>query len=567
MARSGLRLLLVSLTMLLLGARTARAQPSDPLAALPSQTTLIGGAGPITITAITHASVQIEYGGKVIQIDPAMGDLERAKVADLLLVTDVHDDHMNISRLQKLRKPGAPIVMPAAVRSDAGGELAAPVEVFANGQTRTVAGFAIQAVAAYNIEHKMDGEPFHTKGRGNGYVITIGGRRIFVAGDTECVPEIKALRNIDAALLPMNLPFTMSAADAVQCANAFQPRVLIPYHFMGTNLSDVEAAIKGTTIDARLLNWYPPIERPDVIAIARPGKLVNLGGRHIHLNCTGSGAPTVLLDAGMMGFALDWSLVQSTVERTNRVCSYDAPGRGWSDPHPHPDAVSAATTDFHTALSAAGENAPYVFVGVGTGAIDARVFHQRFPNEVRGFVFVNGDHEDLAIVPIAGKPTPLWSISAEQLKAALAQMRPPPGAAAPPPPPPLTDAPYDKLPKDVLTTRVTFQMRFFRVPRLGPDEDDASMESDRATFAALHPSGASGQPLRDLPLVVMKGALGGLPPAFVSDDKLVALSTNATKRVIARSGPEVHLYDPAAVALAIQDVAEAVATSGRVRTR
>src|SRR6185436_9525639 len=110
------------------------------------------------ITAIMHASVQIEYGGKVIQIDPAMGELEHAKPADLLLVTDVHDDHMNISRLQKLRKPGAPIVVPAAVRTDAGSELAAPVEVLANGQTRTVAGFAVQAVPAYNIEHKMGDE-------------------------------------------------------------------------------------------------------------------------------------------------------------------------------------------------------------------------------------------------------------------------------------------------------------------------------------------------------------------------------------------------------------------------
>jgi len=195
-----------------LGLGGAIAFAQRPAATLPHQTTIDAADGPIVVSPFMHASVQIEHGGRVIQVDPAMGDQSTAKPADLVVVTDIHEDHLNPSRIARLRKPGAPVVVPDAVRQQAGDTVPAPVEVLANGQTKTVAGFAVEAVPMYNIEHKNGDIPFHTKGRGNGYVITVGGKRLYFAGDTECVPEIKALTNIDVAFLPMNLPFTMTKA-------------------------------------------------------------------------------------------------------------------------------------------------------------------------------------------------------------------------------------------------------------------------------------------------------------------------------------------------------------------
>src|SRR5438552_14467555 len=122
--------------------------------------------GDIVITPIMHASVQIEHAGKVIQVDPAMGDITNAKAADLILVTDIHDDHLKPGRIRRLRKPGAPVIVPAAVQAQAGTQIAAPVEVMANGDTRTVAGFSVEAVPMYNIKNEFaPGQPFHTKGR------------------------------------------------------------------------------------------------------------------------------------------------------------------------------------------------------------------------------------------------------------------------------------------------------------------------------------------------------------------------------------------------------------------
>lgn len=137
--------------------------------------------------------MQIEHAGKVIQIDPAMGNLKKAKDADLVLVTDVHDDHLSISGIAGVRQTETVVVAPTVVAAIIAKTDAPTVEVMTNGQVRTVAGVRIEAVAAYNVQRKLGGNPFHTKGRGNGYVITVGGKRLYVAGDTECVPEISAL--------------------------------------------------------------------------------------------------------------------------------------------------------------------------------------------------------------------------------------------------------------------------------------------------------------------------------------------------------------------------------------
>jgi L-ascorbate metabolism protein UlaG (beta-lactamase superfamily) len=132
----------------------------------------------------------------------------------------------------------------------------------ANGQTKTVAGVSIEAVPMYNLQRgPAAGQLFHTKGRGNGYLLTLGGKRVFIAGDTECVPEIKALKNIDVVFLPMNLPYTMPPAEAADCVKAFKPKIVYPYHFQGQKPEEFADALKGSGIEVRMLNWYPAAGR------------------------------------------------------------------------------------------------------------------------------------------------------------------------------------------------------------------------------------------------------------------------------------------------------------------
>lgn len=224
-----------------------------------AQSTVPATGGNITITPLQHATVQLEYAGKVIQVDPAQGDLASAKPGDLVLVTDIHGDHLNPDGIAKVRKAGAAVVMPEAVRAQVGDKVPAPIEVLANGQTKTVAGVAIEAVPMYNLQRgPAAGQLFHTKGRGNGYVVTLGGKRVYFAGDTECVPEIKALKNIDVAFMPMNLPYTMPPAEAAECVKAFKPKIAIPYHFQGQKPEEFQEALKGSGIEVRILSWYPP---------------------------------------------------------------------------------------------------------------------------------------------------------------------------------------------------------------------------------------------------------------------------------------------------------------------
>jgi L-ascorbate metabolism protein UlaG (beta-lactamase superfamily) len=226
--------------------------------AVSAQSVVPAAGGNITITPIQHAGVQVEYGGKVIQVDPAQGDFSKAKPGDLVLVTDIHGDHLNPDLIAKVRKPGAPVVMPAAVQKQAGDKIPAPVEVLANGQTKTVAGVSIEAVPMYNLQRgPAAGQLFHDKGRGNGYIVTLGGKRVYFAGDTECTPEMKALKNIDVVFIPMNLPYTMPPSEAADCVKAFKPAVVYPYHFQGQKPEEFNQALQGSGVDVRLLNWYP----------------------------------------------------------------------------------------------------------------------------------------------------------------------------------------------------------------------------------------------------------------------------------------------------------------------
>jgi L-ascorbate metabolism protein UlaG (beta-lactamase superfamily) len=220
--------------------------------ATPAQTSM--QEGDIIITPITHASFQLEHDGKVIHVDPTSpGDYSKAKQADLILVTDIHQDHLDPAAISRVRKQGTPVVAPLAAAE----QIENPT-VISNGETKTVAGISIEAVPMYNLQRgPAPGQFFHTKGRGNGYILTLGSKRVYIAGDTECTPEMRALKNIDIAFIPMNLPYTMPPLEAAECVKAFRPKVVYPYHYRGQNPEEFKAALKDVPVEVRLLEWYP----------------------------------------------------------------------------------------------------------------------------------------------------------------------------------------------------------------------------------------------------------------------------------------------------------------------
>jgi L-ascorbate metabolism protein UlaG (beta-lactamase superfamily) len=194
----------------------------------------------------------MRFGGKTIDVDPwsKLADYAKLPKADLVLITHEHGDHLDPAALELVRGPKTVMIYTRKCAEKVKGGT-----VMMNGDVRTEAGVRIEAVPAYNIEHKRpDGTPFHPKGEGNGYVLTFGLKRVYIAGDTENTPEMKALRSIDVAFLPMNLPYTMTPAMVADAAGAFRPRVLYPYHYGETDpnaLLDLMKNDKGIDIRVR----------------------------------------------------------------------------------------------------------------------------------------------------------------------------------------------------------------------------------------------------------------------------------------------------------------------------
>ncbi len=209
--------------------------------------------GVVRITPIQHASLMIEAGGQVIHVDP-VGEARYQGLpqADLILVTHHHGDHLDPKLLPKLRKSGTVILAPEAVLKAVPD--ATPMR---NGDKKTFGGWEIEAVPAYNLQRgPAPGRLYHEKGQGNGYVLTYGGKRFYISGDTEAVPEMKALQNIDVAFLCMNLPYTMTPEEAAEAARAFKPRVLYPYHHRNADVASLQKLLAGTGIEVRLREWY-----------------------------------------------------------------------------------------------------------------------------------------------------------------------------------------------------------------------------------------------------------------------------------------------------------------------
>ncbi len=219
----------------------------------------------LEIFPVKHGSLVLTYGGKTIYIDPAMGGnlYRKYDAPDLLLITHPHGDHCSPETLKEIETANAVLIMPTAEQvAEKTKELAFKErKVLANGEAYEWEGIKVEAVPMYNLPN--DDTARHPKGWGNGYVLTIGGERIYISGDTEDIPEMRNLQNIDKAFVCMNLPYTMSVDQAIDAVLAFQPKTVYPYHYRGQDpeFSDVEyfkkeVNKKAPNVEVKLEKWY-----------------------------------------------------------------------------------------------------------------------------------------------------------------------------------------------------------------------------------------------------------------------------------------------------------------------
>ena len=216
----------------------------------------------VVIHPISHGSLVIEYGQDMIYIDPVgkNEDFIGLKKPSIILITDIHGDHLNLETLQEISDSTLTLVVPDAVSKRLNNSIKGNIMVMNNGDVKTFDGIKIEAIPMYNL--REEALKFHEKGRGNGYLITLGKERIYISGDTEDVPEMRALKNIDMAFVCMNLPWTMTVDKAADAVLEFKPKEVYPYHYRGTEgLSDIESFksmvnSKNNKIKVTLLDWY-----------------------------------------------------------------------------------------------------------------------------------------------------------------------------------------------------------------------------------------------------------------------------------------------------------------------
>lgn len=211
--------------------------------------------GQLSIMPIQHASIVFVFDKRYIYVDPTSeGNYDGLAKADYVLITHTHPDHFDKKPIDALKQPSTTIVGPPDAIAEVGTGI--PLK---NGDHKSFGSFDVDAVPAYNlVRGPKPGELFHPKGKWNGYVLTFGDKRIYVSGDTECTPEMKGLKHIDVAFVCMNLPYTMPPSEAAECIRAFNPQVVYPYHYRGSNLSELTASLENERgLDIRLRDWYP----------------------------------------------------------------------------------------------------------------------------------------------------------------------------------------------------------------------------------------------------------------------------------------------------------------------
>lgn len=214
------------------------------------------------IHPISHGSLIIEYGEEMIYIDP-VGDIDDFKdyaKPTLILITDIHGDHLNLETLEHISESEATLLIPQAVNDRLNEKIKGKRMIINNGETKTINNMDIEAIPMYNL--REEALKFHEKGRGNGYVINRNKSRIYISGDTEDIPEMRALKNIDIAFICMNLPWTMNVENAADAVLEFKPQQVFPYHYRGTDgFSDIEkfknlVDTENKAIKVNILEWY-----------------------------------------------------------------------------------------------------------------------------------------------------------------------------------------------------------------------------------------------------------------------------------------------------------------------
>lgn len=217
---------------------------------LPQSDIISTAKGNVEIFFVGHGSLMFNVNGFIIHIDPvkSSGNYKNLPRADLILVTHEHYDHLDTELIGELRKPETVLITNANSASRV-----PEAQIMKPGDTREVKDIIIEAVPAYNILHERSkGQPFHPRGIGNGYILGIGDKKFYIAGDTENTPEMRNLKEIDVAFLPMNLPYTMTPAMVAEAAIALRTKILYPYHFGETNTDEIVNLLKGTDIEVRI---------------------------------------------------------------------------------------------------------------------------------------------------------------------------------------------------------------------------------------------------------------------------------------------------------------------------
>jgi L-ascorbate metabolism protein UlaG (beta-lactamase superfamily) len=232
------------------------------LAQRPSPDVVETSKGPLTIQPLNHATLALTWQGKTIYTDPNGGakTFEGVAAPDLILITDIHGDHHNPETLKAINTTNAKLVVPQAVADQLADDLKEKAVVLDNNESTSQLNIGIKAIPMYNLPDSPNSR--HIKGRGNGYVLTFGNKKVYLSGDTSGIPEMRSLKNIDVAFVCMNLPYTMDINEAARAVLDFKPKIVYPYHYRGQGgLSDTEAFKKlvndkNAKIEVRLRNWY-----------------------------------------------------------------------------------------------------------------------------------------------------------------------------------------------------------------------------------------------------------------------------------------------------------------------
>ena len=217
--------------------------------------------GDLVIIPIKHATFAMTWDGKTIFVDPVggAGIAKNLSPPQLVLLTDIHRDHLDEDTLDAIGGPEATVVAPPAVHEKLSEKYKKRTTVLRNGEKSTFDDIQIEAIPMYNMTEER--KEFHAKGRGNGYVLTLGGKRIYISGDTEDIPEMRQLEDIDVAFVCMNLPYTMTVEQAASAVREFKPKVVFPYHSRGSDLEKFEGLVgQDTPVEVRLVDWYASSE-------------------------------------------------------------------------------------------------------------------------------------------------------------------------------------------------------------------------------------------------------------------------------------------------------------------